>query len=95
VYPLADQFEALPLYLSQYIEAHKSEYYASLKAAQQQLDWAAAVAFLADAITGSVDELMVTGDALRSLAQAWRARHRFRQHSAAFAHLSCLPATRW
>jgi len=38
VYPLADQLEALPLYLSQYIEAHKSEYYASLKAAQQQLD---------------------------------------------------------
>jgi len=35
---LADQFGALPLYLSQYIEAHKSEYYASLKAAQQQLD---------------------------------------------------------
>jgi Fic family protein len=75
---LADQFEALPLYLSQYIEAHKSEYYASLKAAQQQLDWAAAVAFLADVITGSVDELMVTRDALRSLAQAWRARRRFR-----------------
>lgn len=79
----------IPLYLSPYIEAHKSDYYASLKAAQQQLNWAAAIAFLADAITGSVDELMVTRDAL-SLAQAWGGRRRFRRHSAALRALELL-----
>lgn len=60
------------------------------KAAQQQLDWGAAVAFLADAITGSVNELMVARDALLSLAEAWRARRRFRQHSGALRALELL-----
>lgn len=72
----------VPLYLSPYIEANKQAYYDSLKAAQQQLDWRAAIAFIADAIAGTVDELMVTRAA----------------HSAATplpsARLRCWPITR-
>ena len=81
----------VPLYLSPYIEAHKQDYYASLKAAQQQLDWAAATAFLADAITGTVEELMVTRRTLTMLAESWRRRRRYRQNSAALRALDLLP----
>jgi Fic family protein len=79
-----------PLYLSPYIEVHKNQYYASLKAAQQQLDWAAAIAFLSDAIVGTVDELMVTRDALKQLAGQWETRRRFRARSAALRALPLL-----
>lgn len=82
----------VPLYLSPYIEANKAAYYASLRAAQQQLDWPTAIGFMADAITGTVDELMVTRAALRDLATAWRARRRFRQSSAALDALEVLPS---
>ncbi|HVI05999.1 MAG TPA: Fic family protein, partial [Sphingomicrobium sp.] len=79
-----------PLYLSPYIEAHKSEYYASLKAAQQQLDWPAAIAFMSDAVVGTVDELMVTRDALRELEAKWSTRRRSRARSAALRSLNLL-----
>ena len=62
-----------PLYLSPYIEAHKDAYYASLKAAQQRLEWHEAVGYLADAFIGTVDELMATRAALSALA-AMKAR---------------------
>lgn len=81
----------VPLYLSPYIEVHKQAYYASLKAAQQQLDWAAATGFLADAITGTVEELMVTRGTLTMLAESWRRRRRYRQNSAALRTLDILP----
>jgi Fic family protein len=80
----------IPLYLSPYIEAYKSDYYASLKAAQQKLDWTSAIGFLADAVTGTVDELMMTRDALSELADLWRARRRFREGSAALRALDVL-----
>ena len=79
-----------PLYLSPYIEAHKSEYYASLKAAQQRLDWPAAIAFMSDAVVGTVDELLVTRDALRELEAKWSTRRRFRARSAAQRSLNLL-----
>lgn len=81
----------VPLYLSPYIEAHKPAYYDALKAAQQRLDWAAIVAFIADAITGTVDELMATRAALVRLGAAWRARRRYRDKSAALRALDLLP----
>lgn len=81
----------VPLYLSPYIEAHKQAYYDALKAAQQQLDWGQATAFMADAITGTVDELLVTRDALSRLTAAWRTRRRFREKSAAQRALALLP----
>jgi Fic family protein len=80
-----------PLYLSPYIEAHKPAYYASLKAAQQRLDWAEAVGFMARAVVGTVDELLVTRTALQNLAGLWRARRRFRAGSAALRAIDLLP----
>ena len=81
----------MPLYLSPYIEAHKSAYFASLKAAQQRLEWHEAAGFIADAVTGSANELIVTREALSKLAELWRARRKFRQGSAAANALDVLP----
>ena len=50
----------VPLYLSPYIAANKSDYYLALKAAQQSLDWDACVGFVADAVVGTTNELMST-----------------------------------
>ena len=80
----------VPLYLSPYIECHEGDYVAALKAAQQQLDWASVVRFIADAITGTVDELVVTREALLSLGRQWRQRRRFRAGSAALQALDIL-----
>jgi Fic family protein len=80
-----------PLYLSPYIEAHKDAYYDALKAAQQRLDWDRCVGFLAEAVTGTVSELVVTRDALTKLTGIWEARQKFRRGSAALRALSLLP----
>jgi Fic family protein len=80
-----------PLYLSSYIEKHKNVYYASLKAAQQRLEWHEPAGFLADAIVGTVDELLVTRSALTMLSKLWRERQKFRQGSAALKALDILP----
>ena len=79
-----------PLYVSPYIETHKNEYYAALKAAQQKLDWQAAADFLADAIVGSADELLATRSALIELIEIWRQRRKFRRGSAALGALDQL-----
>lgn len=79
-----------PLYLSPYIEAHKPAYYDSLKAAQQQLDWPRAIAFMSEAIVGTVEELDVTRNALRSLRERWAAGRRYRAGSAGLAALDLL-----
>jgi Fic family protein len=80
----------VPLYLSPYIEANKPAYYASLKAAQQQLDWPTAIGFMADAVTGTVDELLATRTALLNLVDSWRERRRYRRGSAALLALDVL-----
>ncbi|MFI5030067.1 MAG: Fic family protein [Reyranellales bacterium] len=81
----------IPLYLSPYIEAHKDDYYASLKAAQQRLDWDRGVGFLSDAVTSTVSELMTTRDALKKLGDLWQGRYKFRRGSAALRALAILP----
>ena len=73
----------LPLYLSPYIEANKTNYYEALKAAQQRLDWPSMVGFMADAITGTVSEIKRTRADLAALSEVWRARRSFRADSAA------------
>lgn len=79
------------LYLSPYIEANRAAYYDALKAAQQKLDWAAIAGFMADAINGTVDELMVTRAALKQLRDIWKERRKFREGSAALRTLDVLP----
>lgn len=81
----------VPLYLSPYIEAHKTDYYGALKAAQQRLEWHAIVGYLADAITGTVDELMVTRATLSTLQEIWRQRRSYRSGSASLRALALLP----
>jgi Fic family protein len=80
-----------PLYLSPYIEKHKDAYYASLRAAQQRLEWHEPAGFMADAIVGTADELLVTRSALTALGTLWRERRKFRQGSAALKALDVLP----
>ncbi|TCU62008.1 hypothetical protein EDF58_1011341 [Novosphingobium sp. PhB57] len=41
-----------PLILSPYIEANAGRYVEALKSAQQRLEWAEIIGFMADAITG-------------------------------------------
>lgn len=80
-----------PLYLSPYVEAHKAAYFTALKAAQQQLDWAALVGFLADAVVAAVAEMGETQVALAALRALWLGRRRFRAGSAALRALDLLP----
>jgi Fic family protein len=80
-----------PLYLSPYIEKYKDAYYASLKAAQQRLEWHEPAGFLADAIVGTANETLATRDALAKLGEQWRQRRRFRRGSAALKALDVLP----
>lgn len=80
----------VPLYLSPYIEARKSAYYAALKGAQQRHDWHVAIAFVADAIIGTVGELMATRQALQQLRSKWESRRKFRAGSSAASALDLL-----
>jgi Fic family protein len=81
----------VPLYLSPYIEAHKTGYYDALKAAQQRLDWAWMTDFICDAVIGTVDEMMKTRAALSALKEIWHGRRSFRAGSAAVRALDLLP----
>jgi Fic family protein len=81
----------IPIYLSPYIEAHKTAYYDSLKAAQQRPEWYEAFGFMADAVLGTTDELLKTREALATLGVLWRERRKFRQGSASLRALDVLP----
>lgn len=81
----------IPLFLSPYIEANSAKYYASLKAAQQRLEWHEVIGFISDAITGTVEELEVTRVALSKLGDMWQARRKFRADSGAAISLQLLP----
>jgi Fic family protein len=81
----------VPLYLSPYIEANKTAYYGALKDAQQRLEWQPVIGFVADAVSGTVNELMKTREALSKLADLWRERRKFRKGSAAARALDELP----
>jgi Fic family protein len=81
----------VPLYLSPYIEANKTAYYGTLKDAQQRLEWQPVIGFVADAVSGTVNELMKTREALSELADLWRERRKFRKGSAAARALDELP----
>lgn len=80
----------VPLYLSPYIDAHRDEYYAALKGAQQRLEWTGIVGFLADAVVGTVEELMVTRRALERLRGEWVGRRKFRKNAASTRALDVL-----
>ena len=80
----------VPLYLAPYIAANRDGYYWGLKIAQQRLEWGPLVGYLSDAITGTVEELFATRDALNALKEQWRGRRKFRSNSAALRALDLL-----
>lgn len=77
----------VPLYLAPYIAANRVGYYDGLKAAQQRLEWAPLVGYLSDAVSGTIEELFATRDALGKLAGEWRGRRKFRAGSASLRAL--------
>ena len=81
----------VPLYLAPYMEANRPSYYAALQATQQRLEWHEMIGFVADAVTGTVDELLATRQALADLRTIWASRRRFRAGSAARRALDILP----
>ena len=81
----------VPLYLSPYIEARRTDYYDALKAAQQKLEWRGIIGFIADAIVGTVEELLATRKALENLRAIWLSRRPFRRNSSSRRALEILP----
>lgn len=81
----------VPLYLSPYIEEYREDYYSALRQAQQKLNWEEIILFFARAITGTVQEVLVTKDALEKLGLLWLKRRAFRRNSAALRALELLP----
>lgn len=80
----------VPLYLAPFIAANRDGYYAGLKAAQQRLEWSPLVGYLSDAVSGTVDELFATRDALAALKDDWQQRRKFRSDSAGLRLLDIL-----
>jgi Fic family protein len=79
-----------PLYLAPYIALNKARYIDGLKAAQQRLDYAPLVNFIAEAIIATVREAELSGEALRQLSIIWSKRGKFRHGSAAQRSLDLL-----
>lgn len=89
--PLMMAAEGLtPIYLSPYIEANKSAYYAALKAAQQRLELHEIVGFLCDAVIATVDDLLDARAALEKIRIGWEGRRKFRRGSASLRALDLL-----
>ena len=80
----------LPLYLSSYVEAQRSEYGEALQAAQKQLSYRRIIDFVCRAIIASTEEETVTRETLQSLPELWQERGRFRRGSSASRALELL-----
>lgn len=80
-----------PLYLSSYIAEKRDSYYEALRMAQQKLEWHHLTGFLSEAIVATVDEMVTTREALKTLSGIWGRRRSFRKGSAAFDALRLLP----
>ena len=72
-----------PLYLAPYIAAFKPDYYSSLRAAQQRLDFVPLIAHLSRAISNTVTDAETAVRRLTDLQAAWTQRKKFRNKSAA------------
>lgn len=79
-----------PLYLSSYIEAYKQDYYDALKQAQQKLNWLPLIAFMSQAIIGTVREFKAVRSAIKALKTEWLGRRSYRKNSAALRALDVL-----
>ena len=72
-----------PLYLSGFVEAHKTEYGNSLEVAQKKLDYNPIIEFICEAISESHDEAEKTKAVLLQLPTKWQEQATFRRGSTA------------
>jgi Fic family protein len=80
----------LPLYLSGFIEAERSQYGKALGEAQKKLRYAAIIEFLCEALVATHREARETKAAIRRLPGNWEKRGAFREKSAGHRSLSWL-----
>ena len=80
----------LPLYLSGYVEAEKSEYGVALQEAQKQLSYRRMIDFVCRAIVACSEEEAVTQQVLEHLPDVWQERGNFRGGSSAARALELL-----
>ncbi len=80
----------LPLYLSSYVEAERTEYGAALQTAQKQLAYRRIIDFVCQAIVACTEEEAVTQQVLERLPEFWQERGKFRSGSSAARALSLL-----
>lgn len=80
----------LPLYLSNYVEAERTEYGDALQEAQKRLSYRRIIDFVCRAIIASTEEETVTLQALQRLPEQWQERGRYRHGSAAARALELL-----
>jgi Fic family protein len=80
----------LPLYLSSYVEAERTEYGEALQEAQKQLKYRRIIEFVCRAIIASSEEEADTHQALQDLPAEWHRRGRFRRGSSAARSLDIL-----
>ncbi len=72
----------MPLYLSGYVEAKKSEYALALEEAQKKLNYRPIIEFICNAIIESSLEATKTKEVIESLEKKWQERGKFRKKSA-------------
>jgi len=82
--------DRLPLYLSGYVEAEKSEYGAALQEAQKQLSYRRMIEFVCRAVVACSEEEAVTQKVLEHLPDEWQKRGKFRAGSSAARALKLL-----
>jgi Fic family protein len=80
----------LPLYLSSYVEAQRTEYAEALQESQKQLSYRRIIDFVCRAIIASTEEEAVTRETLQSLPELWQERGKFRRRSSASRALELL-----
>ena len=80
----------LPLYLSSFVEAERTEYVAALEEAQKQLAYRRLIDFVCRAIVACAEEDTLTQQALEHLPGVWQERGRFRGGSSAARALGLL-----
>lgn len=80
----------LPLYLSGYVEAKKSEYSAALQDAQKKLSCRRIIEFMCGAIVACSEEESETRQALQELPGIWQERGSYRRGSTAARALPLL-----
>jgi len=83
----------LPLYLSSYVEAERTEYGEALQKAQKKLKYRRIIEFVCRAIIASSNEEADTKQALQDLPAEWNRRGKFRRGSTAARSLDMLLRT--